>query len=158
MSLKAAPGAPPLHSHYARLIEVIHALERIEMLLDDPSILATHARAKAGVNALEGVGMIEAPRGTLIHHYKVSEQGAITWANLIVATGHNNLAMNRSVEQVALRCIDGNNLKEGILNRVQAVVRACDPCLSCSTRALGQVPLRIELVAADGTLVDEISN
>jgi NAD-reducing hydrogenase large subunit len=88
----------------------------------------------------------------------VSEQGAITWANLIVATGHNNLAMNRSVEQVAMRFIDGNNLQEGMLNRVQAVVRAYDPCLSCSTHALGQVPLQIELVAADGTVVDQISN
>ena len=146
------------HYHYARLIEAIFALERIEMLLDDPSILATHVRAKAGVNALEGVGMIEAPRGTLIHHYKVSEQGAMTWANLIVATGHNNLAMNRSVEQVALHFVDGNNLKEGMLNRVQAVVRAYDPCLSCSTHALGQVPLHIELVAADGTVVDQIRN
>ena len=146
------------HYHYARLIEIIYALERIEMLLGDPSILETHVRAKAGVNALEGVGMIEAPRGTLIHHYKVSEQGAITWANLIVATGHNNLAMNRSVEQVAMRFIDGNNLQEGMLNRVQAVVRAYDPCLSCSTHALGQVPLQIELLAADGTLLDQIHN
>ena len=122
----------------ARLIEIIYA--------------------KTGVNALEGVGMIEAPRGTLIHHYKVSEQGAITWANLIVATGHNNLAMNRSVEQVAMRFIDGNRLQEGMLNRVQAVVRAYDPCLSCSTHALGQVPLQIELLAADGTLLDQIHN
>ena len=103
------------HYHYARLIEIIYALERVEALLDDPSILETHVRAKAGVNALEGVGMIEAPRGTLIHHYKVSEQGAITWANLVVATGHNNLAMNRSVEQVAMRFVDGNSLKEGML-------------------------------------------
>jgi len=146
------------HYHYARLIEIIYALERVETLLDDPSILETHVRAKAGVNALEGVGMIEAPRGTLIHHYKVSEQGAITWANVIVATGHNNLAMNRSVEQVAMRFVDGNNLKEGMLNRVQAVVRAYDPCLSCSTHALGQLPLQIELVASDGTVVDEIRN
>jgi NAD-reducing hydrogenase large subunit len=146
------------HYHYARLIEIVYALERIETLLADPLILETHVRARAGVNALEGVGMIEAPRGTLIHHYKVSEQGAITWANLIVATGHNNLAMNRSVEQVAMRFIDGNNLQEGMLNRVQAVVRAYDPCLSCSTHALGQVPLQIELLAADGTVVDQIRN
>ncbi len=146
------------HFHYARLIEIIYALERIEALLDDASILETHVRATAGVNALEGVGMIEAPRGTLIHHYKVTEQGAMKWSNLIVATGHNNLAMNRSVEQVALHFVDGNNLKEGMLNRVQAVVRAYDPCLSCSTHALGQTPLRIELVAADGTVLDEIHN
>ncbi len=146
------------HYHYARLIESIYALERIEALLDDPSILDTHVRAHAGVNAMEGVGMIEAPRGTLIHHYKVTEQGAMKWANLIVATGHNNLAMNRSVEQVALHFVDGNKLQEGMLNRVQAVVRAYDPCFSCSTHALGQVPLRIELVAADGAILDEIHN
>ncbi len=144
------------HYHYARLIEILYALERIEMLLDDSLILATHVRAKAGVNALEGTGVIEAPRGTLVHHYRVSEQGAITWANLIVATGHNNLAINRSVEQVALHFVDGNNLKEGMLNRVQAVVRAYDPCLSCSTHALGQIPLRIELVAPDGAVVDTL--
>ena len=89
----------PAHSaflfHYARLIEIVYALERIEALLNDPAILDTHVRAHAGVNSLEGVGMIEAPRGTLIHHYKVNEEGAITWANLIVATGHNNLAIGQ---------------------------------------------------------------
>ena len=144
------------HYHYARLIEATWALERIGMLLEDPRILDTRVRARAGVNSLEGVGMIEAPRGTLIHHYKVNEKGAIVWANLIVATGHNNLAMNRSVEQVAKRFVDGNKLEEGMLNRVQAVVRAYDPCLSCSTHAAGQIPLRVQLFAADGTLVDEL--
>ncbi len=143
------------HYHYARLIEATYALERIGMLLDDPQILDKRVRARAGVNSLEGVGMIEAPRGTLIHHYKVDEKGAIVWANLIVATGHNNLAMNRSVEQVAKRFVDGNRIEEGMLNRVQAVVRAYDPCLSCSTHAVGQIPLRVQLFAADGTLVDE---
>ncbi|MBI4873368.1 MAG: nickel-dependent hydrogenase large subunit, partial [Acidobacteria bacterium] len=143
------------HYHYARLIEVLYGIEKIETLLDDPAILETHVRAKAGVNALAGVGMIVAPRGTLIHHYKVDDKGAILWANLIVATGHNNLAINRSVEQVALRFVDGNRLQEGMLNRVQAVVRAYDPCFSCSIHALGQIPLRIELVAPDGTVVDE---
>ena len=127
--------------------------------LQFPQCLVDSRRPRAhGCDHALGVGMIEAPRGTLIHHYKVSEQGAMTWANLIVATGHNNLAMNRSVEQVALHFIDGNNLKEGMLNRVQAVVRAYDPCLSCSTHALGQTPIHIELVAADGTVVDQISN
>jgi len=89
--------------------------------------------------------MIEAPRGTLIHHYKVDESGAIVWANLIVATGHNNLAINHSVSQVARHFIDGNQMKEGMLNRVSAVVRAYDPCLSCSTHADGTPALEIAL-------------
>ncbi|MCL4855019.1 MAG: nickel-dependent hydrogenase large subunit, partial [Bryobacteraceae bacterium] len=142
--------------HYARLIEALYAIERAEILLSDPSILGKHVRAKAGVNALEGVGIAEAPRGILIHHYRVDEKGAIRWANLIIATGHNNLAMNRSIEQVSRHFVDGSRLKEGMLNRVSAVVRAYDPCLSCSTHALGQVPLRIQLIAADGTVADEL--
>jgi NAD-reducing hydrogenase large subunit len=144
--------------HYARLIETLHALEKIEMLLNDPQILDTHVRATAGVNALEGVGMIEAPRGTLIHHYKVNEEGAITWANLIVATGHNNMAIGRSVQQVAEHYIDGTKLNEGMLNRVSAVVRAYDPCLSCSTHADGTLAMKIQLRDAEGTLLDELAN
>ncbi|MCZ2073988.1 MAG: Ni/Fe hydrogenase subunit alpha [Bryobacteraceae bacterium] len=142
--------------HYARLIEALYAIEKAEMLLSDPSILGKHVRAKAGVNALEGVGIAEAPRGILIHHYRVDEKGAIQWANLIIATGHNNLAMNRSIEQVSRHFVDGSRLKEGMLNRVSAVVRAYDPCLSCSTHALGQTALRIQLIAADGTVTDEL--
>jgi NAD-reducing hydrogenase large subunit len=143
--------------HYARLIEIVHALEKIETLLDDTRILETHTRATAGVNALEGVGMIEAPRGTLIHHYKVSEEGAITWANLIVATGHNNLAIGRSVQQVSEHFIDGTKLTEGMLNRVSAVVRAYDPCLSCSTHASGLLAMQIRLLDANGGVLDELS-
>jgi NAD-reducing hydrogenase large subunit len=142
--------------HYARLIEIVYALERIEGLLADPQILETHVRATAGVNALEGVGMIEAPRGTLIHHYKVNEEGAITWANMIVATGHNNLAMGRSVQQVSEHFIDGTKLSEGMLNRVSAVVRAYDPCLSCSTHASGLLAMTIRLVDPEGTILDEL--
>jgi NAD-reducing hydrogenase large subunit len=148
--------ASSFHFHYARLIEVLYALERIEALLGDASILDTRVRAHAGVNALEGVGMAEAPRGVLIHHYRVDEQGAIRWANLIVATGHNNLAINRAVEQVSKRFIDGTRLKEGMLNRVSAVVRAYDPCLSCSTHAAGQAALHIQLHGPDGALLDEL--
>jgi NAD-reducing hydrogenase large subunit len=144
--------------HYARLIEITFALERIEELLGDPSILDKHVRATAGVNALEGVGMIEAPRGTLIHHYKVNEDGAITWANLIVATGHNNLAIGRSVQQVAEHYIDGTKLTEGMLNHVSAVVRAYDPCLSCSTHADGSLALKIQLLDPEGGLLDEVAN
>jgi len=142
--------------HYARLMEVVYALEKIEVLLDDSRILDTHVRAAAGVNALEGTGMIEAPRGTLIHQYKVNEEGAITWANLIVATGHNNLAIGRSVQQVSEHFIDGTKLNEGMLNRVSAVVRAYDPCLSCSTHASGQLPMEIRLMAPDGKVLDRV--
>jgi len=107
---------------------------------------------------LEGVGIIEAPRGTLIHHYKVDENGAIVWANLIVATGHNNLAIGKSVRQVSEHFVKGTHLEEGMLNRVSAVVRAYDPCLSCSTHAMGMPAVSIALVGADGSLLDEISS
>jgi NAD-reducing hydrogenase large subunit len=146
------------HYHYARLVETIHALERIHSLLDDSRILDTLVRARAGVNALEGVGMAEAPRGVLVHHYKVDEKGAIQWANLIIATGHNNLAMNRAIEQVSRAYIDGSKLNEGMLNRVSAVVRAYDPCLSCSTHAAGEASVRIQLVSAAGAVVDELKS
>ena len=140
--------------HYARLLELIHGLEKIEILLADPATLGRHVRAHAPVNCLEGVGMIEAPRGVLIHHYKVDETGAMKWANLIVATGHNNLAINRSVAQVAKHFIDGTHLQEGMLNRVSAVVRAYDPCLSCSTHADGTLEMEIKLIGPDGALLD----
>jgi len=150
----------PAHSsflyHYARLIEVLHALQRIGDLLDDPQILNTHVRATAGVNSLDGVGMVEAPRGVLIHHYKVNEDGGIVWVNLIVATGHNNLAMGKSIQQVSEHFIDGKKLQEGMLNRVSAVVRAYDPCFSCSTHASGQAALEIRLFGPDGAVLDEL--
>ena len=127
------------HFHYARLIEIIYCLERMELLLNDPAILDRHVRAHAGVNALEGVGVAEAPRGTLIHHYKVNEDGAIVAVNLIIATGNNNLAIGHSITQVGRHFVDGNRLQDGMLNRVQAVLRAYDPCLSCSTHAVGSM-------------------
>lgn len=144
------------HYHYARLIEILYALERIEELLSEPEILDSHVRAFAGVNNLEGIGAAEAPRGTLIHHYRIDEQGLVTWANLIIATGHNNLAMNRGVLQAARRFVDGAQLSEGMLNRVEAVIRTFDPCLSCSTHAVGQMPLWIQLVGPDGSVLDEL--
>jgi NAD-reducing hydrogenase large subunit len=128
----------------------------MEALLNDPGILDRHVRAHAGVNALEGIGMAEAPRGTLIHHYKVNEGGAITWANLIIATGNNNLAIGRSIDQVSRHYVGGNKLQEGMLNRVQAVLRAYDPCLSCSTHASNHYPVEIRLVASDGSVLDSI--
>ncbi len=142
--------------HYARLVEILHALERIRQILERRDILERHVRAYAAANHPEGVGVAEAPRGTLIHHYRVDESGVIQWANLIIATGHNNLAMNRGVLQVARRFVDGKRLSEGALNRVEAVIRAFDPCLSCSTHAAGRMPLRIELRDSRGRLLDQV--
>ena len=142
------------HYHYARLIEILFGIETIEALLNDPTITNKMVRAQAGVNSLEGIGVSEAPRGILIHHYKVNEQGLIQWANLIIATGHNNLAMNKSVLQVARQYVRADGLTEGALNRVEAVIRAYDPCLACSTHAVGQMPMRVDLYGPDGTLVE----
>ena len=141
--------------HYARLIECLYAVERMEQLLNEPDILGTRVRAEAGANVEEGVGVTEAPRGTLIHHYKVDVQGRVTDANLIVSTTHNNLAMNRSVLQVARRYVDSTKLTEGMLNRVEAVIRTFDPCLSCSTHADNQLALHVSLFGPDGALLDE---
>jgi NAD-reducing hydrogenase large subunit len=145
------------HYHYARLIEILFCIEHIEEFLNEPDILSTHVRSTASLNNLEGVGASEAPRGTLIHHYRVDEQGLVIWANLIIATGHNNLAMNRGILQAARQFVRREKLTEGMLNRVEAVIRAFDPCLSCSTHAYGEMPLQIELRASDGALLDEIA-
>jgi NAD-reducing hydrogenase large subunit len=150
------PALSSFHNHWARLIEILYAIERIEQKLNHAQILSSHIRAVASPNSHEGVGVTEAPRGTLIHHYRINPQGLMEWANLIIATGHNNLAMNRSVLQVARSFVDGTQLKEGMLNRVEAVIRAYDPCLSCSTHASGQMPLHIELRTADGEKVSEL--
>ncbi len=144
------------HYHQARLIEILYCVERLEELLNDPEILSKHVRAIARPNALEGVGAAEAPRGTLFHHYKIDEQGLIRWCNLIIATGQNNLAMNRSVLQVAQRYVRGEKLTHGMLNRVEAVIRAYDPCLSCSTHAVGQMALKVQLLSRDGDVLDEV--
>jgi NAD-reducing hydrogenase large subunit len=144
--------------HYARLIEILYALESMEILLSAPDILEPNVRAHASVNNHEGIGVTEAPRGTLIHHYKVDSNGLITWANMIIATGHNNAAMNRGVLQVARHFVHGNKLNEGMLNRVEAVIRAFDPCLSCSTHADGRMALEVELHAHSGELLDTIRN
>jgi NAD-reducing hydrogenase large subunit len=143
-------------AHYARLIEILAALERIALILDDPLLGETRLRAEAGVNRLNGVGVSEAPRGTLFHEYAVDPNGLITQVNLLIATGQNNLALNRTVTQIARHYIRGPEIPEGMLNRVEAGVRAYDPCLSCATHAAGQMPLQIQLIGADGVLLDEV--
>jgi NAD-reducing hydrogenase large subunit len=145
------------HFHQARLIEILYCVERMEQLLNDPEILSKHVRAVARPNELEGVGACEAPRGTLFHHYKIDEQGLIRWANLVIATGHNSVAMNRSILQVAKHFVHADRLTPGMLNRVEAVIRTYDPCLSCSTHAAGQMALRVELHNSDGEIIDQVA-
>jgi NAD-reducing hydrogenase large subunit len=142
--------------HYARLLEILACLEFIEQLVNDDDIASKRCRADAGVNQLNAVGVSEAPRGTLFHDYQVDENGLIEKVNLIIATGQNNLAMNKTVSQIAKHYIHNNDIAEGFLNRVEAGIRCFDPCLSCSTHAIGQMPLQIELVAADGTIIKKI--
>ncbi len=155
--LERGANLSSFHYHFARLIEIVYGLERIKLLLESPSILDSHVRAFAEPNAHEGVGVSEAPRGTLIHHYKIDDNGLIVWANLIIATGHNSLAMNRGILQAARQYIKADSIEEGALNRVEAVIRCFDPCLSCSTHAVGKMPLEIDLLDAAGRLLDRIA-
>jgi NAD-reducing hydrogenase large subunit len=145
----------PLAYHWTRMIEMLHAAEVIRDLLPDPD-LVSGARMAEGPRQTNGVGVIEAPRGTLIHHYAVNEDDLVSWCNLIVSTTHNNPAMNTAVREVARQYIDGNQLTEGLLNHIEVAIRAFDPCLSCATHALGKMPLVLELRDRAGTLVDRV--
>jgi NAD-reducing hydrogenase large subunit len=149
------PGGS-FHYHGARLIEILTCAEQLEGLLADPQLGKGPLRAEARVNARRGVGVSEAPRGTLIHDYRVDEHGLIEGVRMIIATGHNNLAMNRTIDQIAKRFIRGHHVPEGVLNRIEAGIRAYDPCLSCSTHAVGQMPLRLVIEDADGVVLSTI--
>jgi NAD-reducing hydrogenase large subunit len=153
-------GKPVLNSfyyHYARLIEIIYCIEKIEILLNDKETMSENVRAHANINQYKAVGCSEAPRGTLFHDYEVSKDGVITKMNLIIATGHNNLAMNKGVKQVAAGFVDASNITDGALNRVEAVIRCFDPCLSCSTHALGIVSSKIEIRNHKKEIIETIS-
>jgi NAD-reducing hydrogenase large subunit len=139
--------------HWARMIESLHAIEKIRELLHDADLQGTDLVVK-GERREEGVGIVEAPRGTLIHHYKVDAQDQVVMANLIVSTTHNNEPMNRAVQKVARDHLSGVEITEGLLNRVEVAIRAYDPCLSCATHALGQMPLTVELLDHAGQIVD----
>lgn len=139
-----------LYYHYARLIEDLYAIERARQILEDPEVLSRDILNTGRVTNHEAVGVLEAPRGTLFHHYWVDEQGRVERVNLIVATGNNNHAMSRAVEEVAKRYVDGANVQEGALNRIEAAIRAYDPCLSCSTHAIGQMALELVVLDAHG--------
>jgi len=143
-----------LANHWARMIEVVHCVEKIRELLHDPDLQGTDLVAK-GERRFEGIGVIEAPRGNLIHHYKVDANDQVTYCNLIVSTTHNNEGMNRAVKDVAVKHLSGQpKITEGMLNHVEVAIRAYDPCLSCATHALGQMPLQVELIGAGGEVVD----
>ncbi|MFH1124830.1 MAG: Ni/Fe hydrogenase subunit alpha, partial [Pseudomonadota bacterium] len=160
-NFKSLGGGKPVEGtlwyHYARLIEDLYAIERAKEILLDPDVLSTDLMTDYAALTGQGVGCLEAPRGTLFHHYKTDPNGMLTKVNLIVATGHNNWAISNSVEMVAKTYVDGKKLTEGMLNRVEAAIRAYDPCLSCSTHAIGAMPMVIEMVEPDGTVVDRIA-
>jgi NAD-reducing hydrogenase large subunit len=141
--------------HWARMIEMLHAVEVIAELLDNPALLSGDM-VSTGTRQRSGVGVIEAPRGTLIHDYDVGDNDLVTRCNLIVSTTHNNQAMNEAVRAVARDYLDGRELTEGLLNHIEVAIRAYDPCLSCATHALGQMPLDISLVGHDGALIDRV--
>lgn len=146
-----------MHTHWARLIELLHCAELMKDLLHDP-LLKGITLAAQGSPQNEGIGILEAPRGTLIHHYSIDDHGMITRCNLIVSTTHNNEAMNRTVNEVAKKVISSEGeLTEGMLNQVEVAIRAYDPCLSCATQALGQMPLKLELFNAQNQLIQTLA-
>jgi NAD-reducing hydrogenase large subunit len=149
------PNHMPMHSHWARLIEVLHCAEKIEALLQDKDLYEGE-RVIKGNKHYEGIGLLEAPRGTLFHHYKINEHDQISRANLIVSTTNNNQSMNEAVQQVAKKIIEGQEkITESMLNAVEVAIRSYDPCLSCATHAIGQMPLEIELVDANNRIIDK---
>lgn len=139
------PLSQSLFYHYARMIELLHAAEQAKELLTDPEILGTEVRIPVKRQAGEGVGSLEAPRGTLFHHYWANEDGRVTKVNLIVSTAHNNAAMNAAILDVARSIVKDGEIPEKSLNRIEMAIRCYDPCLSCSTHAYGKMPLEISV-------------
>jgi NAD-reducing hydrogenase large subunit len=150
------PNNVTMAYHWTRMIEVLHSIEKIRDLLHDRDLQGNDLVAK-GKRRPHAVGLIEAPRGTLFHDYDVDENDLVTHCNLIVSTTNNNTPMNRAVEKVARDHLSGVEVTEGLLNRVEVAIRAYDPCLSCATHAMGQMPLEVELVDADGQVVSRRS-
>jgi NAD-reducing hydrogenase large subunit len=149
------PVQSTLGTHWARMIELLHCAESIAELLDDQDLRGDELLNRGEMQA-RGIGVIEAPRGTLFHHYEINEDGIVEKANLIVSTTNNNQAMNESIRKVSTQYLDGNELSEALLNQVEVAIRAYDPCLSCATHAIGKMPLQINLVNNDNELVDRL--
>ncbi len=153
---KQLGGGKPVHGsfyyHYARLIEILSCLEKSRDILSGVEVMDTDVQSRGTWNRPDGVGCAEAPRGTLFHHYTTDRHGVLVKVNLLVATGQNNAAMNRAVLEVARQYVDGQEVREGLLNRVEGAIRCYDPCLSCSTHAVGTMPLVVEVRGPDGGL------
>ncbi|OOZ42404.1 Ni/Fe hydrogenase subunit alpha [Solemya elarraichensis gill symbiont] len=147
------PARATLAYHWARLIELLHCVEVLNELLHDNDILGSDLVVK-GEMQQEGIGVIEAPRGTLLHHYRINQEGLVEKAKLMVPTTNNNQAMNESIRQVAINYLDGRELTEPLLNQVEVAIRAYDPCLSCATHAMGKMPLEVSLLDSNGKLID----
>ena len=147
------PNNVTMAYHWARMVELVHAGERIAELLHDPDLQGTDLLIQ-GDRRPWGVGVVEAPRGTLFHHYRVNGNDQIVMANLIVSTTSNNEPMNRSVTKVAKDHLSGVEITEGLLNHIEVAIRAYDPCLSCATHAMGRMPMTVELVDYEGTVID----
>jgi NAD-reducing hydrogenase large subunit len=158
---KAIGKGKPVHGtfyyHYARLIETLGSVEEAESILNDPEITSANIQAHGQWNYAEGIGSAEAPRGTLFHHYLTDATGKLLKVNLLIATGQNNPSMNRSILDVAKQYIHGEDIAEGMLNRVESAIRCYDPCLSCSTHAVSQMPIIIEVKNAEGRLIKKVS-
>lgn len=161
LNFKSMSGGRPIHGtfyfHYARLIECLGSVEEAERILNDPEITSNKIQNHGKLNCTEGVGATEAPRGTLFHHYITDETGKLKKVNLLIATGQNNPGMNRSITEVARQYVKAGNLKEGMLNRVESAIRCYDPCLSCSTHAVGSMPMAIEILDAKGQVVHSVA-
>lgn len=157
---KQLNNGKPVHGtfyfHYARLIEALSDVEDAERILNDPQVTSSHIQHHGRWNYEEGIGSSEAPRGTLFHHYKTDATGKLLKVNLLIATGQNNPSMNRSILEVAQQYVKGETIKEGMLNRVESAIRCYDPCLSCSTHAMGQMPMVIELKLSTGEIIKRI--
>lgn len=151
-----APSHSPLAFHWARMIEALHCAEAIALLLDDPDLLS-HDLQRSGIKRKEGIGVIEAPRGTLFHHYRIDDQDRVEMANLIVSTTSNNQAMNETIRAVAAQHLDGQQLTPELLNLVEVAIRAYDPCLSCATHAVGKMPLQLALQTESGHTLDQLT-
>jgi len=157
---KSIHNGKPVHGafyfHYTRLIEALSDIEDAQRILNDPQVTSPHIQHHGKWNYAEGIGSSEAPRGTLFHHYRTDETGKLLKVNLLIATGQNNPSMNRSIFEVAKQYVKGNNIEEGMLNRVESAIRCYDPCLSCSSHAIGAMPLIAEVYDAGGNIVKAI--
>ena len=160
LEFKKIGNGKPVHGtfyfHYARLIEALCNVEEAEQLLANPAITSSDIQTHGRWNHPEGIGCCEAPRGTLFHHYKTDPSGKLISVNLLIATGQNNPSMNRSITEVAKQYVKGSDVKEGMLNRVESAIRCYDPCLSCSTHAMGQMPMQVEVVDAEGKILYQV--